>query len=133
MMHGQPLFATPAGDSGLDDRFWYWHGASGQRYIHSIYRRDLCPFVAGAVFVVVSVRRGLREALSVGRFPAVNPGDMLFPIVGSMENEEIHVHLLAREEEGAESVMRDLLAALSPAAVLPQHSGKAVQLELLAA
>ena len=34
---------------------------------------------------------------------------------------------------GAESVMRDLLAALSPAAVLPQHSGKAVQLELLAA
>jgi hypothetical protein len=133
MMYGQPLFTTPALDSGLDDRFWYWHGASGQRYIHSIYRRDLCPFVAGAVFVVVSVRGGLREAQSVGRFPALNPGDMLFPIVGSMENEEIHVHLLTWEEEGAASVMRDLLAALSPAAAVPHNSEKSVQIELLAA
>ena len=68
MMHGHPLSATLPEDSGLGERFWYWRGASGQRYIHSIYRRDLCPPVAGAVFVIVRARDGSRRAVASGRF-----------------------------------------------------------------
>ena len=53
MMQGYSLSATLTEDPGLGERFWYWRGASGQPYIHSIYAPDLCPPVAGAVFVVV--------------------------------------------------------------------------------
>lgn len=136
MMHGQSLSATLPDDSGLGERFWYWCGASGQRYIHSIYRRDLCPPVAGAVYVMVRSTGGQRRAVSVGRFNADGtiagsgvPG-------GSAGDEEIHVHLLARDEDGARLVLRDLQAAMAalplPAADVRPYA-KPVQLELLAA
>lgn len=135
MMHGQPLSATLPEDSGLGERFWYWRGASGQRYIHSIYRPDLCPPVPGAVFVVVQSRGGSRRAVAAGRFDA--EGAMTAPnSAGAHLEEEIHVHLLARDEEGARHVLRDLLAAMNPvsqpAPELRVYS-KPVQLDLLAA
>ena len=64
MMQGYSLSATLTEDPGLGERFWYWRGASGQPYIHSIYAPDLCPPVAGAVFVVVRDLARFRE-----RFP----------------------------------------------------------------
>ena len=134
MMQGYSLSASLPEDPGLGERFWYWRGASGQSYIHSIYDPALCPPVAGAVFVLVRKIAGVRRALSIGRFGAdgVRPQGTLPP----SEGDEIHVHLLAREGEPAESVLRDLAAALDEAdlpRVEPRAWRKPVQLELLAA
>ncbi len=134
MMQGYSLSASLPEDSGLGERFWYWRGASGQSYIHSIYDPGLCPPVAGAVFVLVRKVAGVRTALSIGRFGAdgVRPQEVLSP----SEGDEIHVHLLAREGEPAERVLHDLAAALGESALPraePRAWRKPVQLELLAA
>lgn len=134
MMHGYSLSATLPEDSGLGERFWYWRGASGQSYIHSIYAPDHCPPVAGAVFVVVRKSAGTRTAVAIGRFGvdglrppgfcALTPGD------------EIHVHLLARDGEAAERVLRDLEETLEETPACrpePKLWRKPVQLDLLAA
>jgi len=135
MMHGQPLSVILPEDSGLSERFWYWRGASGQRYIHSIYRPDLCPQVPGAVFVVVKSVGGSRRAVSVGRLSDKGVPTAPSSRGGERGDEEIHVHLLARDDDGAERVLCDLMAAMSapqPATELRPYS-KPIQLELLAA
>ena len=134
MMYGQPLSLALPEDFGLGERFWYWRGASGQRYIHSIYQRHLCPPVPGAVYVLVRVCGGSRRALAVGRFDAEGNMSGALPLGGQPGEEEIHVHLLAREEETARHVMRDLLAAMAvPPPVEAKAYARPVQLELLAA
>ena len=136
MMQGEPLSATLPEDSGLGERFWYWRGASGRRYIHSIYRRDLCPPVDGAVFVIVRLQGGLRRPVAVGRLPAEAMANSAVTSGGWLEEEEIHVHLLARDEEAARQVLGDLQAAMNavPAArVEPRPIPKPIQLDLLAA
>jgi hypothetical protein len=136
MMHGHPLSVTLPEDSDLGERFWYWRGASGRSYIHSIYRRDLCPVVPGAVFVIVSVRDGSRRAVSAGRFTAEFTANTSIRSAGRLDEEEIHVHLLARNNECASLVLQDLLAAMN---AVPQPTAeprlhvRPVQLDLLAA
>lgn len=134
MMQGYPLSETLPEDFGLGERFWYWRGASGQSYIHSIYTPDLCPPVAGAVFVIVSNSGGVRTAAAIGRFGA----DGLWPenTPARQRDDEVHVHLLARGETAAEGVLRDLAAAMDDMPSCrrePEPRRKPVQLELLAA
>lgn len=133
MMQGYSLSATLPEDSGLGERFWYWRGASGQSYIHSIYAPDLCPPVAGAVFVVVRKLGGVRTAVSIGRFGA---DGLRSTAISTVADDEVHVHLLARDGEPAERVLRDLAATLDnapPPRSEPRPWQKPVQLELLAA
>ena len=134
MMQGYSLSATLPEDSGLGERFWYWRGSSGQSYIHSIYAPDHCPPLAGAVFVIVRKSAGMRTALAIGRFGA--DGSRPTTVCAAEANDEIHVHLLAREGDAAERVLRDLAATLDdplPCRPEPKAWRKPVQLELLAA
>lgn len=136
MMYGHPLSVTLPADLDMGERFWYWRGASGQSYIHSIYRRDLCLVVPGAVFVLVKVRDGSRRAVSAGRFTTDSGASITSGPAGRLDEEEIHVHLLARNDECASLVLEDLLAAMNavpqPAAE-PRPYVRPVQLDLLAA
>lgn len=134
MMQGFSLSATLPEDIGLGERFWYWRGASGQTYIHSIYLPGHCPPVPGAVFVVARKTEGGREALRVGRFgiDGLMPAGASAPRAG----EEIHVHLLTRDALASEQVLHDLQSTLeSPVDPVPEQKvyRKPVQLELLAA
>jgi hypothetical protein len=135
MMYGHSLSTNLPEDFGLGERFWYWRGASGQSYIHSIYARDLCPPVPGAVFVLVRRSGRGRQALCTGRFGSDGCLPQRYAQL-SGNGVEVHVHLLARDTEAAGSVLRDLEAAIgAPAAVWPETGvyRKPVQLELLAA
>jgi len=110
---------------GFRDRFWYWRGKSGARYIHSIYAPDNCPPLPGAVFVMVQkLANGQRAALEVGRFShdwdyvekliknqSIGQTDSLTHI------DEIHVHLLAQSDDNAEEVVKDLVAGIGLRAV----------------
>ena len=97
-------------DFGRGDRFWYWRGTSGQRYIHSIYEAHSCPPLPGAVYVAVRRVGNDREALAVGRFPSFL--DAFSTTAAGLAADEIHVHLLARNEAGAKAVLADLEGAL---------------------
>ena len=51
------------------ERFQYWQGASGHRYICSIYAPHSCPPLPGAVYIAVKREEdGARSARAVGRF-----------------------------------------------------------------
>jgi hypothetical protein len=72
--------------------------------------------------------------VATGRFGSggQRPSEIGAPIAG----DEIHVHLLSRDGEGAERVLRDLAATMENAATQqaePKVWRKPVQLELLAA
>ncbi len=118
LIHGFPP-AARLNEEGRD-RFWYWRGASGRSYIHSIYEAKDCPPLPGAVYVAVRRLGPLRIAVGAGRFPAFfekarETRGAAFPL----EADEIHVHLLARDEAGAEGIRRDLDSALGTTAHQP--------------
>ncbi len=98
----------------LLERFWYWRGASGRNYIHSVYAPESCPPLPGAVYVGVKRTRGMRIAVTVGRFGPFWGKSLgeehAFDFNGC---DEVHVHLLSRSPEAAEAVRRDLLQAMS--------------------
>lgn len=140
MMQGFPISAKLPEDLGFGERFWYWRGISGQSYIHSIYSREACPPLPGAVFVVVRQVEGRRCPLAVGRFPAAFEGRSFdiaayAPVI--RRGDEIHVHLLARDNDGASRVQSDLQQALSEPAeaekVAPSGFAEPAQLVLIAA
>lgn len=103
---------------GFQDRFWYWNGASGKRYIHSIYAPKACPPLPGAIFVTVQrLANGKRVALEVGRF--CDDWDYVSALIadhkaGFSPIDEIHVHLLAQSSENADKVVADLEKGLGP-------------------
>jgi hypothetical protein len=108
LIHGTPLSSPsllgPAGET----RFWYWYGASGRRYIHSVYDADACPPLPGAIYIAVKCIGEMRTALRVGRFPTF----CLSVGVKECGADEIHVHLLARNEEEAAAIFADLQGTL---------------------
>jgi hypothetical protein len=86
-------------DNDLEDRYRNWLGASGRRYVFSVYDRETCPAYNFAVLVVAAVgRNGERRILFVadtGCFP-----DLVLAKATAMRAEkdetlEFHVHLLA--------------------------------------
>jgi hypothetical protein len=134
MLHGYSLSSSLPQDIGLAERFWYWRGASGQAFIHSIYSRELCPPVPSAVFVIVHRHGNVRHAICAGRIGVDGKiPDMAPPSAGE---EEIHLHLLARDTKAAIEILRDIEEAMAgPGRQAPERKGSAkpVQLELLLA
>jgi len=111
---GHPISKTASADlPELSERFWFWRGASGQNYIHSVYAPDACPPLPGAVYVGVKRSGSLRIAVAVGRFgPFWDHANPLALTNGFSGCDEVHVHLLARSIGAAEAVRADLVAAM---------------------
>jgi hypothetical protein len=115
LIHGTPLSIPYSGGTETEPRFWYWHGASGRRYIHSVYRPETCPPLPGAVFLAVRSLGNLRTVLGAGRFAGL--WDVNLPADDAAHWErlganEIHVHLLSRDDREAREIAADLRAAL---------------------
>jgi hypothetical protein len=109
----------------INHRYWYWRGASGRQYIHSVYRPGACPPFPGAVYVAVKRQGDLRHALAVGSFAdfwslagGIRPID-------ARGADEIHVHLLARSPAAVTSVVADIQAAMNDK---PGATGRALAL-----
>jgi hypothetical protein len=109
LIQGFPISINFPSNSGDNERFWYWRGVSGKKYIHSIYAADACPPLPGAIYVAVRRIGHLRTAIAVGRFSPFWDG--AFSEFTGMEADEIHVHLLARDNAAADTVLGDLKAA----------------------
>jgi hypothetical protein len=111
MISGAPLIVDIPSDPAFKDRFWYWRGASGRKYIHSVYALEDCPPLPGAIYVAVRRQGNLRTVMAVGRFMPfwdnVVTGRSLDRLHASGVN-EIHVHLLAKSPDQCESILVDL-------------------------
>lgn len=109
------MSSSPAFDleNEFGDRFCYWTGASGKRYIHSVYRPDDCPPLPGAIFIeVCRMADGSRKPLRTGRFAPL--WDLPVNSHGRLDAacREVHVHLLAEDDSTTARVLDDLTAGL---------------------
>ena len=129
LIHGMPLQIPFSGGTETEPGFWYWHGASGRRYIHSVYSPDTCPPLPGAVFLAVRRFGTLRTVLGAGRFAGL--WDVNIAVESTLHwrdlgANEIHVHLLGRDDEEAQTIAADLSAALKDGTPVP--AGEPVRL-----
>jgi hypothetical protein len=122
LIHGTPLQIPFSGGTETEPAFWYWHGASGRRYIHSVYSPEKCPPLPGAVFLAVRRLGTIRTVLTAGRFAGLWDVNIATGDASHWRDlgaNEIHVHLLSRDDEEARAVVRDLHAALKDGVAAP--------------
>jgi hypothetical protein len=109
LIHGSPISINFPQGFGDNERFWYWRGASGKKYIHSVYEVGTCPPLPGAIYVAVRRIGNLRTVIAVSRFPPFWDGT--FSAHENVDADEIHVHLLARDTISADTILSDLKSA----------------------
>jgi hypothetical protein len=96
----------------VSERFHFWHGASGQRYVHTVYNLIDCPAIPAANYLLV--RRdasGVCHALSVGRVAEDAPSLNLAQLRQQGANlgaTEVHIHLLAGNARQGKLIEFDL-------------------------
>ena len=109
LIQGSPISINFPLGSNDNERFWYWRGASGKKYIHSVYAASACPPLPGAVYVAVRRIGQLRTVTAMGRFSPFWDGTS--SELADVDADEIHVHLLARDDVAANAVPDDLQEA----------------------
>ncbi len=110
----KPEIATLDATSELNDRFHFWSGASGRRYVHSVYDLVDCPEVPAANFLLVHRdETGRRSVLAIGHLihsaASLNLAEIRFRGARLGAN-EVHVHLLAPSAQQRRLVELDLRA-----------------------
>jgi hypothetical protein len=94
------------------NRFHFWTGASGKRYVHTVYELLECPPLPAANYVLVRREAGARrKILSIGRVSNAAPSLNLAEIRqrgAELGADEVHVHLLAETAKLSKLVEFDL-------------------------
>ena len=108
-MDGRPAARSPS-------RFYFWRGASGQTYVHTIHSLVTCPPVTGACYVLVRrLPDGRPSIRAVGRTTGACDTLNLAHIRqlgASLGADEVHLHLLADTDARRARVEFDLRASL---------------------
>ena len=92
--------------SALTERFRFWRGASGRRYVCSVFPPQAAPAYETAV--ALHVRRAPGGPVVV----AVRTGSDTRPVPAA---DEIHIHLVGDETDGLARAITDLAALVAPA------------------
>ena len=107
--------AIVCSEEAFSQAFHYWRGASGKRYLHSVYTLIGCPALPQANYILV--RRyadGSRVALAFGQTKddaaSLNLAHLRYQGAKCGAN-EVHLHLLAETPEQRALVEDDLAAA----------------------
>lgn len=107
-------------ETEFGDRFSFWTGASGKRYIHSVYAVDDCPPLPGAIYLEVAISsQGKRIPVRSGRFSPFWDAALLQSSSRSAAVTEIHVHLLSNDESESLAVLADLREGLGLSSAQP--------------
>ena len=111
----------------LTERFQFWRGASGRRYVHSIYSLLMCPALPAANYILVrNDGAGPPKVLAIGRAAHDAPSLNLAEIRqrgAILDADEVHVHLLADTPETRATVEYDLrVGQFSDLAAEPKHA-----------
>lgn len=110
----QPL-EEPArleGAPDLSQRFHFWTGASGRRYVHTVYSLIECPALPTGNYILVKrAADGRRSVLSIGSVGHDAASLNLAEIRqrgAELGADEVHVHLLAQSTKLSKLVEFDL-------------------------
>jgi hypothetical protein len=110
VLRGEQAFLDGAAD--LAQRFHFWSGASGRRYVHTIYSLVDCPAVpAGNYILVHRDAEGRRLVLAIGRVGNTAASLNLAEIRrrgAELGANEVHVHLLAPNAKLSRLIETDL-------------------------
>ena len=108
----------PASLAGLDigHEFQYWHGASGRRYLHSVYPLIECPEIPLANYVLVRRGRdGSRQPLHTGR-TCSETGSLNLALIrrtaARLGANEVHIHVMTDNPRQRREVEHDLRLGL---------------------
>ena len=112
---------TPANEPALvcregqvEQSFHYWRGASGQRYLHTVFPLIDCPLMARVNYIlVICGRDGVRRPLDVGRTTSSSESLNLAQLrqrAALMGANEVHVHFMAETARERERVEADVAA-----------------------
>lgn len=96
--------------TGLDvaERFNFWRGQSGRRYVFSVFRlEDHPPFEQAVAVLVQRKPHHRRRALWIGRLAGEDWSSVLDLAVAA-DADEVHLHLLAADEPARLAVVKDL-------------------------
>ncbi|HRD78754.1 MAG TPA: hypothetical protein PK264_22925 [Hyphomicrobiaceae bacterium] len=97
-------------------RFYFWRGASGQSYVHTIHSLIDCPAITQACYVLVRrLGDGSMSVRAVGRTTGQSETLNLAHIrhlAASLGANEVHLHLMADGESRRARVEFDLRASL---------------------
>ncbi len=107
--------ALVCAEAAFAQAFHYWRGASGRRYLHSVYSLIGCPALPQANYILVRRHEdGRREALAFGQ----TKDDTATLNLAHLRHEgakrganEVHIHLLAETGEARHQVEADLAEA----------------------
>jgi hypothetical protein len=107
--------ALVCAEAAFAQAFHYWRGASGRRYLHSVYTLIGCPTLTQTNSILVRRHEdGTRVALAFGhtRDEAVSLNLAHLRHQGAKHGaNEVHIHLLAETAEERSMVEADLSAA----------------------
>jgi hypothetical protein len=102
-------------EPGASHRFEFWSGASGQRYVHTIYSLIECPELPRANYVLVHRdAAGRCRVLRIGRLAHKAESLNLAEIRhtgAKLGANEVHVHLLGRSDQQRRQIALDITAA----------------------
>ena len=106
---------TSLANEKLAERFRHWRGASGRRYIFSLYAPESCPAYDDAVLIVaLKAADGLRRIAMIcdtGSLPELALSRACKAAAAPGESVECHVHLLAASRAERAAVIEDLHSA----------------------
>lgn len=107
--------ATPFAAPETRERFHFWMGASGKRYVHTVYNLLDCPALPAGNYVLVKASpTGQRTVLSIGRVThqaqTLNLAE-LRRRGAELGANEVHIHLLAGTAKQSKLVEFDLKTA----------------------
>lgn len=112
----EPRLATLDSTAERDQRFHFWSGASGQRYVHTVYDLVDCPEIPAANFLLVHRDpSGRRTVLAVSHLKH-NAGSLNLAEIrhrgARLGANEVHVHLLAPGAQQRRLIELDLRASI---------------------
>lgn len=103
-------------ESNIRQIFHYWRGASGRRYLHSVYSLVACPVMPKANYILVYCDEfGERTPLRIGRTIAAASTLNLAHLrhkAAQLGANEVHIHLLAETAHDRKLAETDLRAGL---------------------
>ncbi|MGH1349392.1 MAG: hypothetical protein ACRBBN_01105 [Methyloligellaceae bacterium] len=100
----------------IEQSFHYWFGASGKRYLHTVYSLLECPCIPKANYILVkSHENGEKSALRIGRTVEDASSLNLAHIrqkAAQLGAGEIHIHVLSDSQQERFITETDLRAGL---------------------
>ena len=107
--------ALVCSEAAFAQAFHYWRGASGRRYLHSVYSLIGCPALPRANYILV---RRLDDGRRVALAFVQTKDDAVTLNLAHLRHEgakiganEVHIHLLAENSDERAGVEADLTAA----------------------